>query len=59
MEDKNLKEKYDQLRDDYLDLVERHHQSLRNFNAIIKVKDRCLIIVLIFMLIQSVINIVL
>ncbi|MBR4155529.1 MAG: hypothetical protein IKU01_02340 [Bacteroidales bacterium] len=59
MEDKNLKEKYAQLQDDYLDLVERHHQSLRNFNVIIKVKDRCLIIVLIFMLIQSVINIVL
>ena len=59
MEDKNLKEKYDQLQDDYLDLVERHHQSLGNFNEIIKVKDRCLIIVLIFMLIQSVINIVL
>lgn len=59
MEDKNLKEKYAQLQDDYLDLVERHHQSLVNFNEIIKVKDRCLIIVLIFILIQSVINIVL
>ena len=59
MEDKNLKEKYAQLQDDYLDLVERHHQSLRNFNEIIKVKDRCLIIVLIFMVIQSVINVVL
>ena len=59
MEDKNLKEKYCQLQDDYLDLVERYHQSLGKFNEIIKVKDRRLIIVLIFMLIQSVINIVL